>query len=350
MRSIGTSGLPPPIIAPALSHKYPLPMNMRVYVLRRLLQGALTLLLVSIAIFAALRAAPGDAADLIAAGGSGAEAAAQAGSEDQIAALREDLGLNRPLWRQYAVWLSDMVTLDWGDSFVTGRSVWDEFLNRLPVTLQLSLMGIAVAVLLGVPLGVAAALRQDTWVDYAVRVFSLGGVSLPHFWLATLVLLAGVRFFTWSPPPRLSAAPHRAIGQPDAVPLAGAGAGVLRRGASHPHDPLRRAGGHAPGVRPHGAREGPSPRRRRPAPHPAQRPAARHHRGRHRLRNAHQRSVVLEQVFALPGTGLYLLDAVKLRDYAVVQPVIVFFAAWVVLVNLTVDMLYTWLNPQVRYG
>ncbi len=324
-------------------------MNMRVYLLRRLLQGALTLLLVSIAIFAALRAAPGDAADLIAAGGAGAEAA-QAGSEGERAALRSELGLDRPLWRQYAVWLSDMVTLDWGESFVTGRSVWTEFLRRLPVTLQLSIMGIAVAVGLGVPLGVAAALRQDTWVDYSVRVFALGGVSLPHFWLATLVLLAGVRYFTWSPPPGYQpplSEPWANLTQFlwPALVLGYSGAGLLTRMTRYTvlevmrQEYVRTA--RAKGIFPADVVQ------------------------RHILRNALlpvitvagiafatliSGSVVLEQVFSLPGTGLYLLDAVKFRDYAVVQPVIVFFAAWVVLVNLTVDMLYTWLNPQVRYG
>lgn len=324
-------------------------MNMRVYVLRRLLQGVLTLLLVSIAIFAALRAAPGDAADLIAAGGAGAEAA-QAGSEGVRAALRADLGLDRPLWRQYASWLSNMVTLDWGDSFVTGRSVWQEFLRRLPVTLQLSVMGIAVAVLLGVPLGAAAALRQDTWVDYTVRVFALGGVSLPHFWLATMVLLAGVRYFTWSPPPgyqSLVSEPGANLLQflLPALVLGYSGAGLLTRMTRYAvlevmrQEYVRTA--HAKGLHPGDVVR------------------------RHILRNALlpvvtvagiafatliSGSVVLEQVFTLPGTGLYLLEAVKLRDYAVVQPIIVFFAAWVVLVNLFVDMLYTWLNPQVRYG
>ena len=322
-------------------------MNMRVYLLRRLLQGALTLLIVSIAIFVALRAAPGDAADLIVAGGA---EAAQTGSEGERAALRAELGLDRPLWRQYAVWLSDMVTLDWGESFVTGRSVWTEFLRRLPVTLQLSVMGIAVAVGLGVPLGVAAALRQDTWVDYAVRVFALGGVSLPHFWLATLVLLAGVRYFTWSPPPGyqpLLSEPWANLTQFlwPALVLGYSGAGLLTRMTRYTvlevmrQEYVRTA--RAKGLFPSDVVH------------------------RHILRNALlpvitvagiafatliSGSVVLEQVFALPGTGLYLLDAVKFRDYAVVQPVIVFFAAWVVLVNLTVDMLYTWLNPQVRYG
>ena len=324
-------------------------MNMRVYVLRRLLQGALTLLLVSIAIFAALRAAPGDAADLIAAGGAGAEAA-PASSEGERADLRETLGLDRSLWRQYASWLSNMVTLDWGESFVSGRDVWGEFLRRLPVTLQLSVMGIAVAVGLGVPLGVAAALRQDTWVDYGVRIFALGGVSLPHFWLATLALLAGVRWFTWSPPPGyqpLLDEPWANMTQFlwPALVLGYSGAGLLTRMTRYTvlevmrQEYVRTA--HAKGLHPAGVVQ------------------------RHILRNALlpvitvagiafatlvSGSVVLEQVFALPGTGLYLLDAVKLRDYAVVQPVIVFFAAWVVIVNLCVDVLYTWLNPQVRYA
>ncbi len=325
-------------------------MDMRVYVLRRLLQGLLTLLLVSIAVFAALRAAPSDAAEIIAAGGAGAEAAAQAGSDEDRAALRASLGLDRPLWRQYVSWAVDMATLDWGDSFVTGRSVWSEFLNRLPVTLQLSLMGIAAALVLGIPMGVVAALRQDTWVDYTVRVFALAGVSVPHFWLATLVLLAGVRFFTWSPPTGYQSPADEPWGNLSqfiwpALVLGYSGAGLLTRMTRYTVLEVMRqeyvrtawAKGLLPGV------------------------IVR----RHILRNALlpvitvagiafatlvSGSVVLEHVFTLPGTGLYLLDAVKFRDYAVVQPVIVFFAAWVVLVNLAVDMLYTWLNPQVRYG
>lgn len=324
-------------------------MNMRVYVLRRLLQGVLTLLLVSVAVFAALRVAPGDPVDVIAAGGAGAEAA-QAGSASERAALRAELGLERPLWRQYAGWLSAMVTLDWGDSFVTGRSVWREFANRLPVTLQLSLMGIAVAVLLGVPLGVAAGLRQDTWVDYSVRVFALAGVSLPHFWLATLVLLASVRYFTWSPPPGYQALFTEPWGNFvqflwPALVLGYSGAGLLTRMTRYAVLEVMRQE-YVRTARAKGLHPGDVIRR-------------------HILRNALlpvitvagiafatlvSGSVVLEQVFALPGTGLYLLEAVKLRDYAVVQPIIVFFAAWVILVNLTVDMVYTWLDPQVRYG
>lgn len=243
-----------------------------------------------------------------------------------------------------------MATLSWGESLFTGRSVWDDFFRKLPVTLQLSLMGLFIAVALGVPLGVAAALKQDTWMDYLARIFALGGVSLPHFWLATLLLIAGVRYFTWSPPLGYESvidAPWRNITQFiwPALVLGYSGAGLLSRMTRSAvlevmrQEYIRTA--MAKGLQ------------------------TRAIMGRHTLRNALlpvitvigiafaalvSGSVVLEQVFVLPGVGLFLLEAVKFRDYTVVQPIIVFFAAWVVLVNMTVDVIYTWLNPQVRHG
>ena len=322
-------------------------MDMNVYLFRRLLQGFLTLFLVSIVIFVILRVAPGDVADLIITGGDGSSVGATTQERDE---LRQTLGLDRSLLRQYREWTWDMATLHWGESLFTGRSVWDDFLRKLPVTLQLSLMGLFVAVALGVPLGVVAALKQDTWVDYLARIFALGGVSLPHFWLATLLLIAGVRYFTWSPPlgyESIIDAPWRNMTQFiwPALVLGYSGAGLLSRMTrSAVLEVMRREyirTAMAKGLHP--------------------RPIV----VRHTLRNALlpvitvigiafaalvSGSVVLEQVFALPGVGLFLLEAVKFRDYTVVQPIIVFFAAWVVLVNLTVDVIYTWLNPQVRYG
>ncbi|SVC47849.1 uncharacterized protein METZ01_LOCUS300703, partial [marine metagenome] len=153
---------------------YPLGMDMKVYLLRRLVQGLLTLFLVSIAIFAILRVAPGDVTDLIMSGedGSGLGMADKHKQE-----LRTSYGLDRPIYQQYGEWVVDMATLHWGNSLFTERSVWDDFLLKLPVTLQLSFMGLLIAVVLGVPLGIVAALRQDTWVDYMARIFALGGVS-----------------------------------------------------------------------------------------------------------------------------------------------------------------------------
>ena len=322
-------------------------MDMKVYLFRRLLQGVLTLFLVSIVIFVILRVAPGDVADLIIAGGDGSSIGSTTQEKEE---LRQTLGLDRSLLRQYAEWTWDMATFDWGESLFTGRSVWDDFLNKLPVTLQLSLMGLFIAVVLGVPLGVVAALKQDTWVDYLARIFALGGVSLPHFWLATLLLLAGVRYFTWSPPlgyvPVIDA-PWRNVSQFiwPALVLGYSGAGLLSRMTRSAmlevmrQEYIRTA--MAKGLQHRAIVE------------------------RHTLRNALlpvitvigiafaglvSGSVVLEQVFVLPGVGLFLLEAVKFRDYTVVQPIIVFFAAWVVVVNLTVDVIYTWLNPQVRDG
>ncbi len=322
-------------------------MDMKVYLLRRLFQGLLTLLLVSVVIFGILRVAPGDVADLIVAGGDGSGLGVSSQEKDE---LRATLGLDRSLLRQYGEWVWDMASLHWGESLFTGRSVWDDFLLKLPVTLQLSLMGLFIAVAIGVPLGVAAALRQDTWVDYVVRVFALGGVSLPHFWLATLLLLAGVRYFTWSPPLGYESvidAPWLNLTQFvwPALVLGYSGAGLLSRMTRSTvlevmrQEYIRTAW--AKGLQPAAVVQ------------------------RHILRNALlpvitvvgiafaalvSGSVVLEQVFVLPGVGLFLLEAVKFRDYTVVQPIIVFFAAWVVLVNLTVDVLYTWLNPRVRHG
>lgn len=322
-------------------------MDMKAYLLRRLLQGLLTLLLVSIMIFVILRVAPGDVADLIVSGGDGSGLGITTQEKEELRAI---LGLDRPLYQQYGEWVWDMVSLQWGNSLFTGRSVWDDFLRKLPVTLQLSFMGLFVAVALGVPLGIAAALKQDTWVDYLARIFALGGVSLPHFWLATLLLLAGVRYFTWSPPLGYESAidaPWQNFTQFvwPALVLGYSGAGLLSRMTRSAvlevmgQEYIRTA--IAKGLQ--------------------QRTIVQ----RHTLRNALlpvitvvgiafaalvSGSVVLEQVFVLPGVGLFLLEAVKFRDYTVVQPIIVFFAAWVVLVNLTVDVIYTWLNPQVRHG
>ena len=322
-------------------------MDIKVYLLRRLVQGLVTLFVVSIMIFGILRVTPGDVTDLIVSG----EVASGFGIADKDKQeLRASFGLDKPIYQQYIEWVLDMATLHWGNSLFTERSVWDDFLQKLPVTLQLSVMGLVIAVVLGLPLGIVAALRQDTWVDYVARIFALGGVSLPHFWLATLFLLASVRYFTWSPPLGYVSVfddPWSNFTQFiwPALILGYSGAGLLSRMMRSAvlevirQEYVRTA--MAKGLQPNVIVQ------------------------RHILKNALlpvitvvgiafatlvSGSVVLEQVFVLPGVGLFLLEAVKFRDCTVVQPIIVFFAAWVIMVNLTVDFLYTWLNPQVRHG
>ena len=322
-------------------------MDMKVYLLRRVIQGLLTLFVASIVIFGILRVTPGDVTDLIVSG----EVASGFGITDKDKEqLRASFGLDRPIHRQYVEWALDMARLHWGDSLFTERSVWDDFLQKLPVTLQLSFMGLFIAVVLGLPMGIVAALRQDTWMDYIARIFALGGVSVPHFWLATLFLLASVRYFSWSPPlgyVSVAQDPWSNFTQFiwPALILGYSGAGLLSRMTRSAmlevirQEYIRTA--MAKGLQPSVIVQ------------------------RHILKNALlpvitvvgiafatlvSGSVVLEQVFVLPGVGLFLLEAVKFRDYTVVQPIIVFFAAWVIMVNLAVDVLYTWFNPQVRHG
>lgn len=329
------------------SDGYSLGMDMKVYLLRRLVQGLLTLFVVSIVIFGILRVTPGDVTDLIVSG----EVASGFGVADKDKQeLRASFGLDRPIHQQYVDWVLDMAMLHWGNSLFTERSVWDDFVQKLPVTLQLSFMGLFIAVLMGLPLGIVAALRQDTWVDYIARIFALGGVSVPHFWLATLFLLASVRYFSWSPPLGYVSVfedPWSNFTQFawPALILGYSGAGLLSRMIRSAvlevirQEYIRTA--IAKGLQPSVIVR------------------------RHILKNALlpvitvvgiafatlvSGSVVLEQVFVLPGVGLFLLEAVKFRDYTVVQPIIVFFAAWVIMVNLAVDVLYTWLNPQVRHA
>ena len=170
---------------------------MKEYLIRRLLFGVLTLFTVSGLIFALLRIAPGDVALMIAEANSGGEGIDV--SEEDLEDIREKLGLNAPLHIQYVTWLKGYVIGDWGDSLFTGRDVFDEFKLKFPVTLELVIFSQIIAIILGLPAGIIMALRQDTWLDYTIRITSLAGLSLPSFWSATLLLLGGAYFFMWNP-------------------------------------------------------------------------------------------------------------------------------------------------------
>lgn len=145
------------------------------YILRRLLLGVLTAFLVSILVFALLRIAPGDVVDAIL-GGEG-----EAYSDEIREALREQLGLNRPLPVQYLTFIRDFVTLQWGESLRNNTEIWPQIQKKLPITLELAIMTLLISVLMGIPIGTLMALYRDTWVDYVLRVFSLAGLSIPNF-------------------------------------------------------------------------------------------------------------------------------------------------------------------------
>ncbi len=164
------------------------------YIAKRFLLVIPTLLGVAALVFLLMRVVPGDIVELRFSG-EGAFV-----PKETIALERARLGLDQPLWRQFAGWMGGLARLDLGVSMWTGDRITHEIAIRLTLSLQLAIMATLVAVALALPLGTLAALKQDTWVDYAVRVFSIAGLSMPSFWLGIVMILVLLSVFRWLPP------------------------------------------------------------------------------------------------------------------------------------------------------
>lgn len=318
------------------------------YVIRRVLLGLLTVLLVTLVIFALLRIAPGDVALQVAMQGDDTLTPEMIDPQVLIR-IREQLGLDNPLHVQYLLWIRGMLIGDWGESFYTGNSVFDEVKRRAPVTLQLAGTAITLSIILGIPAGIIMAIKQDTWIDYLVRVWSLLGLSIPNFWIATMVIMIGVLYFDWSP--RLDYLtpledlkgnlvmfiwPAIAVGVSSQATksrmMRSTMLEVLRQ------DYIRTA--HAKGLRNFVVVY------------------------RHAMKNAMLPvvtiigiqiafivggSVIMETIFQLPGMGTLLVRAMNQRDYEVVQSMVTIVSVWIVLTNLVVDLTYGWLDPRIRF-
>ena len=163
------------------------------YTLRRVYLGGITAVLVSLLVFGIMRIAPGDVVDVILGGEDSFY------SEETAELLRQQLGLNRPLPVQYATWMTDFVTLRWGNSLVDSKPIWGEVRRKLPLTIELSILTLVISIVLGIPAGIIMALKQDGPLDYIIRIGSLLGLSIPNFWIATMVILWGMGYFDWSP-------------------------------------------------------------------------------------------------------------------------------------------------------
>jgi peptide/nickel transport system permease protein len=166
----------------------------RTYVLRRVLLMIPTLIGVAVLVFVLMRLLPGDIVALRVTGEGGFV------SEETIRQERERLGIDRPVWRQFADWVWGLAHLDLGRSMWTGRPVTYEIGIRFQLSLQVALLATLVAIVLAIPLGTIAALWQDTWVDYGVRLLSIAGLATPSFWLGIVMLLAFLALFEWTPP------------------------------------------------------------------------------------------------------------------------------------------------------
>jgi peptide/nickel transport system permease protein len=316
---------------------------MKAYIAQRLGIAILTLLGMSVVIFGLLRLAPGDIVDILFA------AAGYVDPKARVEIMRE-LGLDRPLWVQYLDWLGQILTGDLGKSYRYDLPAWEIIRPLVPVTLELAMLSLVVSVVLGVPLGVISAVRQDTPLDYALRVFSLAGLSMPSFWLGMVIILGLVAWLGWIPPVTY-VRPSENLGLhliQFALPALAVGyrssALIMRITRSSVLEVLRedyirtaRAKGQSGGVV----------------------------IWRHALKNAVLPVVtvigiefafligglvVTETVFNLPGLARFLVEAILWRDYPIVQNLVMFIAIVVILSNLVVDLLYGVLDPRVRYG
>ena len=310
---------------------------------RRLALAALTIVAMSIVIFVLLRIAPGNIVDLLFQSAGLVDT-----SEKQR--LAHELLLDRPVAAQYAQWVLALLHGDLGKSYRYGLPAWQIIRPRIPITVELAVLAMAVSIAVGLPTGVVSATRQNTWLDYGLRIFSLAGLSMPAFWLGMVIIILLVRTFGWIPS-MLYIAPWvdlRAHLLQFLFPALSAGyrsaALVNRITRSSMLEVLREdyvRTGWAKGL------------------------AGRSVVYRHALKNALLPVVtvigtefafliggliVTETVFNLPGVARYLVDAILWRDYPVVQNLVMFIAIVVVLTNLAVDVLYARLDPRVRYA
>ncbi|MEU5846934.1 ABC transporter permease [Saccharopolyspora shandongensis] len=312
---------------------------MRSYALHRILQSAVTLVLVSLVVFAGLRALPGDPAVAIA----GIEA-----DDAVIAEIRHAHLLDEPIHVQYAAWLGRVLQGDLGESAQTGLPIGDIVLTRLPVTLELAVLSLLFAALIGLTAGVLSAVRRGTAVDWLGNGASLFGLSIPNFWLGLMCVLvfavwlgvlpaSGYVPFTESPLGNL----QRLI-LPAFVLGSGLAAVLMRQMRSSMLDAL--GSDYVRTARAKGAGEWRVV-------------------GIHGLRNSLitvltilglqlgtliSGAVVTEQIFVLPGFGKLMVDAVFTRDYPVIQAAVLVSAAGYILVNLLVDLLYSVVDPRIR--
>jgi peptide/nickel transport system permease protein len=303
------------------------------YIIKRLLFTIPVVLGVSLVVFALLHLAPGDPALLI---------AGQNATPESVAAIRADLGLDRPLAVQYLLFLGNLLKGDMGRSLVMKMPVGGLIGQALPVTLQVTMLGLLLSILIGVPAGVTAAVRQNTWWDQICMGGAILGVSIPSFWLGlALMYLFAVH---WQVVPVSGYDGFKSLILP-AVTLGLTGSGLLAR--------ITRAGmlemlgrdfirtARAKGVSQNGV----------------------HYR--HALRNALLPlvtllglrvgytiggAVVVEAVFGLPGTGQLLFNGIATRDYPVVQGLLVVLALSVAAGNLLADLTYSTIDPQIRYS
>jgi peptide/nickel transport system permease protein len=313
------------------------------YVARRLVLTIPVLVGVSLLVFSMVRLIPGDIVDLL----IGPELYVGA---DYRAELRAKYGLDQPIYVQYVRWVGEIVRGNFGASLRNNEPVIGTILRRLPITVELALLSVALSAIVAIPLGVVSAVRRNSTTDFVARLLAMVGLSVPNFWLAAMLLLISSVLFRWQPSLRLVPLwedPLTNLSQllmPTVSLSLALMAIVMRMTRSSMLEVLRqdyiqtaRAKGLLPRVI----------------------------LVRHALKNAFipvitilgvqlgallGGTVLIEVIFGLPGIGRLLIDAINTRDYPMLQGTVLFIAVAFVMVNLLVDLLYAYLDPRIRYS
>ena len=319
---------------------------MRAYVIRRVFLIFPTLILLTIIVFLSVRFIPGDVVDLII---SEINTEGELTYEESRELIREQLGLDTPIPEQYWKWVTNVVQGDLGMSMRTGKPVTDEFFSKVPISLELGILSMIIGLLIAVPLGIYSAIRQDSPADYAGRTLAILMVSIPSFWLMTMVIVFPAVWWNWIPPMEYVPITENLaknlvqFGIP-AVIMGAAFSGSLMRFVRTMmlevlrQDYIRTAW--SKGL------------------------SERTVIYRHALRNTLipmvtivgmglpgliGGSVITEQIFNLPGVGCWLFDAVTQRDYPIISGMNLMSATLVLFCNLAIDITYAWLDPRVKF-
>ena len=319
---------------------------MRAYIIRRLFLMIPTLFILTILVFLSLRFIPGDVIDIM---------QARMESDEMMTALDREamerqLGLDVPVYVQYGRWMGGILlhgTL--GNSLISGYRIEERIMGRLPVTIELGVLAIVIGLLIALPVGIYSAIRQDTVTDYVGRTIAITGMAMPNFWIALMVMIFPAIWWGWSPPTELIPFTKDPLGNlgvfiiPSLILGTAASAGTMRMTRTMMLEVLRQDYVRTAWAK--GLKE-------------------RVVIMRHAIKNALVPvvtligmqlpllvggSVIIENIFNLPGLGRLMVIALNSRDYPVVSGINLFFATMVLGVNLAIDLTYPYLDPRVRY-
>ena len=314
------------------------------YIIMRLLLGLPTLVLLSLIVFLSIRLIPGDVCTLIfTSGGNRPDFTAE-----DCARLENSLGLDKPMVSQYFDWVTKMLQGDMGQSLISRREVLGDLAGRMKVTIELAVLAGMFSTMVGIPIGVIAALKQNTKIDYGLRLLTVGWLSMPSFWVGTLLLTLPALWFGYSPPigyEPLWVDPWKNL-QQMYMPVIAIGlavsASMARLTRSSMLEVMRED--YVRTAKAKGLGESTVI-------------------FRHALRTALlpivtlfglqitallSGSLVIELIFAIPGVGQYVLAAIQTKDFPIIQAGVMFFGTLVIFINIIVDISYSWLDPRLR--